>query len=149
MAFGGDVDTLNLLFDKLQYIFSGYNAIRDSFLEINELYKQGKIAERDFFEKLYESINRFSALEFLSIKSVFEIKKTLDKSTGAPSTKHKNLSVNLPPPNNSVASFITAKNLPRPDMSQLSQEKGSVCSNCGVIMNKLSKFCTNCGSKTS
>ena len=149
MAFGGDVDTLNLLFDKLQYIFSGYNTIRDSLLEMNELYKQGKIAERDFFEKLYESINRFSALEFLSIKSVFEIKKTLDKSTGAPSTKHQNLSVNLPQPNNSVASFITAKNLPRPDTPQSSQEKGNVCSNCGVIMNKLSKFCTNCGNKTS
>jgi len=149
MVFGGDVDTLNLLFDKLQYIFSGYNAIRDSFLEMNELYKQGKIAERDFFEKLYESINRFSALEFLSIKSVFEIKKMLDKSTGALSTKHQNLSVNLPPPNNSIASFITAKNLPRPDTSQLSQEKWNVCSNCGVIMNKLSKFCTNCGNKTS
>lgn len=149
MTFGGDVDTLNLLFDKLQYIFSGYHTIRDSFLEMNDLYKQGKIAERDFFEKLYESINRFSALEFLSIKSVFEIKKTLDKSSGTSTGKHQNLSVNLPSPNNSVTSFITAKNLPIPDMIQLSQEKGNVCSNCGVIMNKLSKFCTNCGSKLS
>lgn len=149
MAFGGDVDTLNLLFDKLQYIFSGYHTIRDSFLEMNDLYKQGKIAERDFFEKLYESISRFSALEFLSIKSVFEIKKTLDKSTSTSTSKHQNLSVNLPSPNNSVTSFITAKNLPRPDMLQLSQEKENVCSNCGVIMNKLSKFCTNCGSKLS
>lgn len=149
MTFGGDVDTLNLLFDKLQYIFSGYHTIRDSFLEMNDLYKQGKIAERDFFEKLYESISRFSALEFLSIKSVFEIKKTLDKSTSTSKSKHQNLSVNLPSPNNSVTSFITAKNLPRPDMPQLSQEKGNVCSNCGVIMNKLSKFCTNCGSKLS
>lgn len=149
MTFGGDVDTLNLLFDKLQYIFSGYHTIRDSFLEMNDLYKQGKIAERDFFEKLYESISRFSALEFLSIKSVFEIKKTLDKSTSTPTSKHQNLSVNLPSPNNSVTSFITAKNLPRPDMLQLYQEKGNVCSHCGVIMNKLSKFCTNCGSKLS
>lgn len=149
MAFGGDVDTLNLLFDKLQYIFSGYHTIRDSFLEMNDLYKQGKIAERDFFEKLYESINRFSALEFLSIKSVFEIKKTLDKSTSTSTSKHQNLNVNIPSPNNSVTSFITAKNLPRPDTLQLFQEKGNVCSNCGVITNKLSKFCTNCGSKLS
>lgn len=149
MAFGGDVDTLNLLFDKLQYIFSGYHTIRDSFLEMNDLYKQGKIAERDFFEKLYESISRFSALEFLSIKSVFEIKKTLDKSTSTSTSKHQNLNVNIPSPNNSVTSFITAKNLPRPDTLQLFQEKGNVCSNCGVIMNKLSKFCTNCGSKLS
>lgn len=149
MAFGGDVDTLNLLFDKLQYIFSGYNTIRDSFLEMNGLYKQGKIAERDFFEKLYESINRFSALEFLSIKSVFEIKKTLDKSTGTTSNKHQNLSVNLPSTGNSVASFITEKNLPRADTLQLPQKKENICSSCGVIMNKLSKFCTNCGSKLS
>jgi len=149
MTFGGDIDTLNLLFDKLQYIFSGYNTIRDSFLKMNDLYKQGKIAERDFFEKLYESINRFSALEFLLIKSVFEIKKMLDKSTDTTSSKHKNLSVNLPPTSNSVASFIIAKNLPRPDTLLLSQEKGSVCPNCSIIMNKLSKFCTNCGNKLS
>ncbi|MGI0072503.1 MAG: hypothetical protein ACREA3_01670 [Nitrosotalea sp.] len=147
MAFGGDVDTLNLLFDKLQYIFSGYNPIRDSFLEMNNLYKQGKISERDFFEKLHESINRFSALEFLLIKTAFEIKKTLDKSSGRSSSKHEIPSVNLPPPSNSLASFITAKNLPRSDVYALYQGAGNVCSRCSVIMNRLSKFCTNCGSK--
>jgi hypothetical protein len=144
MVFGGDVDTLNLLFDKLQYIFSGYSPIRDSFLEVNDLYKQGKISDREFFEKIHESINRFSALEFLLIKSMFEIKKTIDKSSGR-SGKHEIPTINLPPPDNSLASFIMAKNLPRPDT--LSQGEGNACSRCGTIMNRLSKFCTNCGNK--
>jgi hypothetical protein len=147
MAFGGDVDTLNLLFDKLQYIFSGYNPIRDSFLEMNDLYKQGKISDSDFFEKLHDSINRFSALEFLLIKVTFEIKKTLYKSSGRPSSMLQIPSVNLPSPSNSLASFITAKNLPRPETYVTPQMNDNICAHCGITIKKLSKFCINCGNK--
>ena len=144
MAFGGDVDTLNLLFDKLQYIFSGYAPIRDSFLEMNNFYKQGKISEREFFEKLHVSINRFSALEFLLIKAAFEIKKTLDKSANVSSNKAQISSATQSLPDNSLASFIIAKNLPRRDDQILSQKEGNVCLHCGVTLNISSKFCANC-----
>ena len=148
MAFGGDIDTLNLLFDKLQYIFSGYDPIRESLIEMTNLYKQGKVSERTYFEKLHESINGFSALEFLLIKAAFEIKKALDKPSGRDSSKHHIPSVNHASPSGSFASFITVKNLSRPDAHLLSQKEGNVCSHCGVtINNTLSKFCTICGNK--
>lgn len=146
MSFGGDVDTLNLLFDKLQYIFSGYGIIRDSFIEANDLYKQGKISNKEFFEKVHESINRFSALEFLLIKATFEIKKTLNRSSGK-SGKTEIPTVNLSPPSNSLASFITAKNLPNPDADMLPQKDKKTCPHCGISIKKLSKFCTSCGNK--
>jgi len=144
MAFGGDVDTLNLLFDKLQYIFSGYGTIRDSFLEVNSLYKQGKISNKEFFEKIHESINRFSALEFLLVKAMFEIKKTLDKSSskpGKPATPTMNQTSS-----NSLASFIMAKNLPSHDVNVFEGDV-KTCARCSMVMKKISKFCTNCGNK--
>ncbi len=82
MSFGGDVDTLSLTFDKLQYIFNGYGQILDSFLELDTAYKQGKITHIEFFTKIQEGVMRFSALEFLAIKSIFEIKKSLDRRDG-------------------------------------------------------------------
>lgn len=146
MSFGGDVDTLNLLFDKLQYIFNGYGIIRDSLVEANDLYKQGKMSNKEFFERVHESINRFSALEFLLIKATFEIKKTLDRSSGK-SSKAEIPTVNLSPPSNSLASFITAKNLPSPDANILPQKDKKTCSHCGMPIKRLSKFCTSCGNK--
>lgn len=152
MAFGGDVDTLSLTFDKLQYIFNGYDQIRDSFLEINMTYKQGKVTNKEFFNKIQEGVMRFSALEFLSIKAVFEIKKSLDRNTrtgktgGAPS----GLSVTeLSPQSHSVASFVVAGTIPRPHhvISSTRQETKN-CFHCGIPVKTKANFCTNCGNKT-
>ncbi|MFZ1076496.1 MAG: hypothetical protein WAN47_03580 [Nitrosotalea sp.] len=114
MAFGGDVDTLSLTFDKLQYIFNGYDIIRDSFLEINTLYKQGNIADHEFFDKIHESIMRFSALEFLSIKSIFEIKKALDRNMRNANTAMivEPLSSDIHVQSHSISAFIVAGTLP-------------------------------------
>jgi len=151
MAFGGDVDTLSLTFDKLQYIFSGYDAIRDSFLEINTLHKQGNITDREFFDKIQESIMRFSALEFLSIKSIFEIKKARDRSIGiAPNTT---ITSRLPASSTNaqshlVSAFIVAGTLPGSRSRVTSSKtKNMNCSQCGNLIRKNSKFCTICGNK--
>ena len=84
MSFGIDVDTLSLTFDKLQYIFNGFGQIRESFLETTTKYKQEGISDAEFFDKVLEGVMRFSALEFLAIKAVFEIKK----SAGTDRMKH-------------------------------------------------------------
>lgn len=144
--FGGEVDTLALLFDKLRYIFGGYDTIRETFLKSNDIYKEGKISEKEYFEKLYESVNRFSALEFLLVKAEFEIKKTLDKSNNIVSNNNQNL--NHSPARNSIDSFIMIKNLPgHDDVQKLSQNSSHLCSNCGFNIGQSSKFCTNCGIK--
>ena len=79
-AFGGDdVDTLALMFDKLQYIFRGYDAYVQAFTEMHSLYKQGKLSEREYYHGMTDAVLKYSALEFLGLKSMFEIKKALNR----------------------------------------------------------------------
>lgn len=83
----GDVDTLNLLTEKLENLFNESQGYYESFLDANNLYKQGKLSDKEFFAKLGDYTVAYSALEFLSIKVILEIKKSLGKmSGGAPGT---------------------------------------------------------------
>lgn len=148
MAFGGDVDTLSLTFDKLQYIFNGYGPIRDSFIETNTRQREGNLSNEEFFDQIQQGIMRFSALEFLAIKAVFEIKKSIDRQDRV--TKTEVIS-DLPSTSleathgHSIASFIAAKALPQA-LSADAKEKKS-CSHCGSQITERMRFCTNCGNK--
>jgi len=155
MEFGGDdVDTLALMFDKLQYIFRGYDPYIQAFTEMHELYKQGKLAERDYYYGITDSVLKFSALDFLGLKAMFEIKKALNRMNN-PSARSStqgmatsNTSGQITGPQNSVASFISAKNLPSRDevMNKITGEEKR-CTSCGKAMSKVAKFCTTCGNK--
>ena len=74
----GEVDTLNLLSDKLDNLFEESQGYYESFLDANNLYKNGKLTEKEFFQKLGDYVVAYSALEFLSIKVIFEMKKAID-----------------------------------------------------------------------
>ena len=78
----GEVDTLNLLTDKLQALFDESQGYYETFLDTNKLYKSGKISDKEFFEKLGDYIVAYSALEFLAIKVIFEMKKGIDRVAG-------------------------------------------------------------------
>ena len=78
----GEVDTLNLLTDKLQALFDESQGYYETFLDTNKLYKSGKLSDKEFFEKLGDYIVAYSALEFLAIKVIFEMKKSVDKIAG-------------------------------------------------------------------
>ena len=67
----GEVDTLNLLTEKLETLFNESQGYYESFLDTNNLYKNGKIGEKEFFQKLGDYVVAYSALEFLSIKVIF------------------------------------------------------------------------------
>ena len=86
----GEVDTLNLLTDKLNALFEESQGYYESFLDTNNLYKNGKISEKEFFQKLGDYVVAYSALEFLAVKVIFELKKTVDKVAGgsAPGGTH-------------------------------------------------------------
>lgn len=77
---GGAVDTLNMLFDKLEALFDESQGYYETFLDTNNLYKQGKISDKEFFQKLGDYTVAYSALEFLAIKVMFEIRKALGSS---------------------------------------------------------------------
>ena len=69
MSFG-EVDTLNMLFDKLQSLFDDSQGYSESFLDTNNMYKKGLLSDKEFFQKLGDYVVAYSALEFLSIKVI-------------------------------------------------------------------------------
>lgn len=76
----GEVDTLNLLTEKLENLFNESQGYYEGFLDANNLYKAGKLSDKEFFAKLGDYTVAYSALEFLAIKVILEIKKSLDKT---------------------------------------------------------------------
>jgi hypothetical protein len=140
------------------------------------LYKAGKLSDKEFFQKLGDYTVAYSALEFLGIKTLMEMKKTLDKvgsgsSTGTqspgfmpgmgqpgmmaggmqpgPRAGTAENPVGGPP---SVMSTPEAFNqpgtLPSPDPSLLpTRQSGASCTSCGGELRPNAKFCTKCGTK--
>jgi len=78
----GEVDTLNLLFDKLDKLFNDSQSYYENFLDANNLYKKGNMSDKEFFEQLGDYVVAYSALEFLAIKVLFEVKKSVDRLAG-------------------------------------------------------------------
>ncbi len=176
MSFG-EVDTLNLLTDKLNALFEESQGYYESFLDANNLYKNGKLTDTQFFQKLGDYTVAYSALEFLSIKVLFELKKTIDKMAGgaAPGGTHSpglmpgmgspGMMGMQPPPARSGTSenpvgappsvisaqqgFSQPGTLPTPDPSLISRPSGNTmhCTSCGGELRPNAKFCTKCGNK--
>ena len=169
MSFG-DIDTLNLLFDKLQNLLNDTQGYYESFLDANTMYKQGKLTDKEFFEKLGDYVVSYSSLEFLSVKVIFELKKSLDKIAGGRAAGGSTMASPMPPgmgPQTSVsvstlpgpgqppsiisaaAAFSTPGELPRPDPSLLPKQSAGdpVCNSCGSALKANAKFCSKCGNK--
>jgi len=88
MSFG-EVDTLNMLFEKLTSLFDESQGYYESFLSTNDMYKKGMLSDKEFFQKLGDYVVAYSALEFLAIKVLFEVKKSM--STGSSNTQSPGL----------------------------------------------------------
>ena len=170
MSFG-NVDTFNLLFDKLQNLLNDSQGYYESFLDANNLYKQGKMSDKEFFEKLGDYVVAYSALEFLAVKVIFELKKSVDKIAvssapgtqvigsatiggfGSPSSTHISAAtmpgLGRPPSIVSASSaFGNPGTLPTPDPNLIPQSSsGPSCSSCGTPLKSTAKFCTKCGKK--
>ncbi len=174
MSFG-DVDTLNLLFDKLQGLLNDSQGYYESFVDAKNLYKQGKLSDKEFFEKLGDYVVAYSALEFLAVKVIFELKKSLDKIAGgyasrttvtgsvpsgiggfgmAPPAGHMTAAT-MPGPGHppsivsAASAFSNPGILPTPDPSLMPTSKttGPSCTSCGAPIRLNAKFCTKCGNK--
>lgn len=174
MSFG-QVDTLNMLFDKLESLFSESQGYYESFLDTNNMYKQGKIGDKEFFQRLGDYVVAYSALEFLAIKVIFEIRKSLKSGSGntqspglmpgmgspgimsgmgMPSAPRPGSAAN---PVGGPPGIVSARDafgepgtLPSPDpglMPRQSQGVTNSCSSCGTTLRPNAKFCTKCGNK--
>ncbi|MDA0756113.1 MAG: zinc ribbon domain-containing protein [Crenarchaeota archaeon] len=173
----GAIDTYNLTFDKLQTLFAETQGYYESFLDSNNLYKAGKISDKQFFQKLGDYTAAYSALLFLGVNSLTELKKTLDKvSKGArvggtqspglmpgigqpgmmygmnadPRSGTPDNPVGAPPSliGTAPSGFNELGTLPSPDPSLLPpRQSGRNCTSCGGGLRPNAKFCTKCGSK--
>ena len=173
----GEVDTLNLLSDKLQALFDESQGYYESFLDANNLYKNGKLTDQEFFQKLGDYTVAYSALEFLSIKVMFELKKAIDRISNGQSvggTQSPGLMPGMgnpgmiaggmqPGPRAGAAdnpvggppsvmsapdAFNQPGTLPSPDPSLLPQKQSAGnCPSCGADLRLNAKFCTKCGTK--
>ena len=166
MSFG-EVDTLNMLFDKLETLFDESQGYYESFLDTNNMYKQGKIGDKEFFQRLGDYVVAYSALEFLAIKVMFEIRKSL--KTGSGNTQSPGLmpgmgQPGMVPPRAGTADnpvggppgivsaqegFTDPGTLPSPDPSLMPRQtvSNNGCSACGSPLRPNTKFCTKCGNK--
>ena len=172
MSFG-EVDTLNMLFDKLETLFEESQGYYESFLDTNNMYKQGKIDDKQFFQRLGDYVVAYSALEFLSIKVIFEIRKSL--KTGSSNTQSPGLMPGMGQPGMMAGSGMmppragTAENpvggppgivsaqetfgdpgtLPTPDPTLMPRQtvSSNACTSCGSPLRANAKFCTKCGNK--
>ena len=173
---GGAVDTLNMLFDKLESLFDESQGYYETFLDTNNLYKQGKISDKEFFQKLGDYTVAYSALEFLAIKVMFEIRKSL--GTGSGNTQSPGLMPGMGQPGMAGGSGMVASpragtpdnpvggppgivstqqgfgepgTLPTPDPSLMPRRPATsvdnVCVSCGAELRPNAKFCTKCGNK--
>lgn len=172
----GEVDTLNLLAEKLDNLFKDSQGYYESFLDANTLFKQGKLTEKEFFEKLGDYVVAYSALEFLAVKVIFELKKALDRSGGGSlgTTQSPGLmpgmgapGMGMPgmgrvpvmpaqtpgrPPSivSAQQAFSAPGTLPAPDpslMPRSSAQPTGGCKSCGAELRPGAKFCTKCGTK--
>lgn len=171
MSFG-EVDTLNMLFDKLQSLFDESQGYYESFLDTNNMYKKGQLSDKEFFQKLGDYTVAYSALEFLAIKVIFEMKKSMGSGSGntqspglMPGMGQAGMMPGAPPrsgtaenPVGGPPGIVSAQQafgdvgtLPSPDPSMVPREASTQqngCSSCGAALRANAKFCTKCGAKT-
>jgi hypothetical protein len=79
MSFG--VDTLGGLSEKLKQLVNETQDHYESFIDDAQLYKKGKIGDKEFFAKIAKFMISLSALNFLSIRVILEMKSAVDKGT--------------------------------------------------------------------
>jgi hypothetical protein len=169
----GEVDTLNLLAEKLDNLFKDSQSYYETFLDANTMYKQGKLSDKEFFEKLGDYVVAYSALEFLAVKVVFELKKVIDRmGAGSLGTTQSpglmpgmgggmmgGMGARIPvmpaqtpgrPPSvvSAKDAFSAPGTLPSPDPSLVPRPSSSnACKACGADLRAGAKFCTKCGTK--
>jgi hypothetical protein len=84
MTFG--VDALSALTEKLRQLVNDTQEKYESFIDDTQLFKQGKINEKDFFAKIGEYLIASSALNFLAIRVILELRSAAEKGTSIKSS---------------------------------------------------------------
>ena len=104
MSFG--VDTLGALTEKLKKLVNETQDQYESFIDTTQLYKQGKVNEKEFFANIGDYLVATSALNFLAIRVILEIKSAIDKGTSIKNATGGISSSSSPQTGFGIGSFI-------------------------------------------
>jgi ribosomal protein L40E len=95
MSFG--VDALGALTEKLRQLVNDTQEKYESFIDDTQLFKQGKINEKEFFAKIGDYLVTFSALNFLAIRVILELRSAAEKGTSMKSSTGGTAYTGTPP----------------------------------------------------
>jgi hypothetical protein len=95
MSFG--VDTLGGLIEKLKQLVNETQDQYESFFDNTQLFKQGKMDNKEYFTKMGEYLVSSSALNFLTSRIILEIKTVLDKGASRKSSIGDSSSISTSP----------------------------------------------------
>jgi hypothetical protein len=95
MSFG--VDALGALTEKLRQLVNDTQEKYESFIDDTQLFKQGKINEKEFFAKIGDYLVTFSALNFLAIRVILELRSAAEKGTSMKSSTGGTAYAGTPP----------------------------------------------------
>jgi hypothetical protein len=101
MSFG--VDTLGGLIEKLKQLVNETQDQYETFFDNTQLFKQGKMDNKEYFSKLGEYLVSSSALNFLNSRIILEIKTSLDKGI----SRKSSITDSSPSPSPSSSSIST------------------------------------------
>jgi hypothetical protein len=104
MSFG--VDTLGGLSEKLKQLIDDTQNLYESFIDANQLYRQGKMGDREFFAQIGDYLIATSALNFLAVRVILEIKTALEKGTSIKSPTGGSSSPSAPQADFGIGGFV-------------------------------------------
>ena len=171
MSFG--VDVLGTLSEKLRHMFDETQGKYTIFANEQKLYSAQTTNEKEFIPKIIEYLVNLSALNFLSIRVVLELKSAIDKGTSIKDASGGLGSSGSQQPNFGIGGFISAggtagidhessdeqlvlptfkpvdieieRHEPRIQENILPRNNARSCHVCRVTISSKAKFCTKCG----
>jgi hypothetical protein len=162
MSFG--VDTLGGLTEKLKQLVNDTQNLYESFIDANQLYKQGKMNDKEFFAKIGEYLVATSAMNFLAVRVILEMKTAMEKGTSIKSPTGGSSYPSGPQAGFGVSGFVGAGGtagpsseytLPSPspqeptfrpvDIELPKKSATKNCIICGAAIPAQAKFCSKCG----
>lgn len=164
MSFG--VDTLGGLTEKLKQLVNDNQDLYESFIDANQLYKQGKMGDKEFYARIGEYLVATSAMNFLAVRVIIELKAAMEKGTSIKSPTGGSSYPSAPQAGFGMGGFVGAGGtagpaaseytLPSPQRHEPTFKPVDIelpkpragtksCIICGASIPAQAKFCSKCG----